>query len=67
MLTANTSEEYAMAIVNGIKSHNGEPIIYEGQQIPLSLHVAATKYQDSIPKYSELFSELHIAIFNGKE
>ncbi len=67
MLTASTSREYAEEIVSRIKSHNGEGFDFDGQQIPLSLHVTATRYSGKTPRYNELFAELHIAMRDGKE
>lgn len=67
MLTASDSQEYALGLVKEIKSHNGETFEYDGEQIPLELHAVATKFSGAIPKYSDLFTELHIAIRDGKE
>lgn len=67
MLTASDSEEYALSLVSEIKSHNGESIEYDGRQIPLCLHAVATRYHGDIPRYSDLFAELHIAIRDSKE
>lgn len=66
MLTDSTSREYAEAVVERIKSFNSRCIDFEGRQIPLSLHVTATKYSKAIPRYDELFEELHTALREEK-
>jgi len=62
LLTANDDEAYAKDIMEQILSHNGEPIVYEGQEIPLKLHIGITKTENKRLKYCDLFSELHTAI-----
>lgn len=66
MLTDSASQEYAEAVVQKIKALNGQCIDFEGRQIPLSLHVTATKYSGKSPRYSELFEELHTALREEK-
>ena len=67
ILTDNQSAEYAENIAKLIKNQNGDTFLYEGQQIPLNLHVVTAKFQGSILKYDELFSELHMVIAGGKD
>lgn len=62
LLTACEDEAYAQNVMNQIVARNGEPIVYEGQEIPLKLHVGITKTENKRLKYHDLFQELHIAI-----
>lgn len=66
MLTDSDSYEYAENIVAKILSYNGEPIKYEGRDIPLSLYAVATKFSGEYLKYDKLFYELHDAIKESK-
>lgn len=67
MLTDSDSYEYAENIVAKILRYNGEPINYEGRDIPLSLYAVATKFTGEYLKYDKLFYELHDAIKGSKE
>ena len=62
LLTDNEDAAYAEAIAERIRAYNGKPIVYEGKEIPLSLHIAVTKLSASHIRYNELFDELHNAI-----
>lgn len=66
MLTDSDSYEYAENIVAKILSYNGEPINYEGRDIPLSLYAVAMKFSGEHLKYDKLFYELHDAIKGSK-
>lgn len=66
MLTDSDSYEYAENIVAKILRYNGEPINYEGRDIPLSLYAVATKFSGEYLKYDKLFYELHDAIKGSK-
>ena len=39
MLTNSKEEEYAKSVAEKIASHNGEPVIYEGKELPLEMYV----------------------------
>lgn len=67
MLTASEDCAYADGIVERIKSHNGECIDYEGKQIPLSLYVAAVKFDGGNLRYKDLYEQLYCAILDSKE
>lgn len=62
MLTDSTDEAYANEICERIKAYNGNTFDYEGQKIPLNLHVAYAVYHGSNMKYNELFGQLQEAI-----
>lgn len=62
ILTNSTDESYANAICSKVKAHNGENIIWEGHEIPLSLYVKAIKLDIHNLRYSELFSALQDAL-----
>lgn len=66
MLTASTSQSYAENVADQIRSHNEETFAYENQQVPLSLYSTATKVSSPHIKYSDLFTELHLAIKDAK-
>ena len=66
MLTDSDSYEYAENIAAKILSYNGEPINFEGRDIPLNLYAVATKFSGEYLKYDKLFYELHDAIKGSK-
>lgn len=67
ILTASREKEYAEAIAERIKAHNGEGFPFEEQQIPLSLYVVVLEGPKSGVKYSELYTKLHVALENSKK
>lgn len=66
LLTDSSDIHYAEQIAEKIRSCNGQPFHYEGQDIPLSLHIAVTRFDGSIMKYNELFTNLHLSIKESK-
>ncbi len=62
MLTDSIDEAYANEICEKIRACNGETFDYDGQAIPLNLHVANAVYNGRNMKYSELFGQLQKAI-----
>lgn len=62
MLTNERSLDRAQRIADEIIRHNGDPISFEGRQIPLSLHTTVTQLNMPQIKYDELFTRLHLAI-----
>ena len=66
LLTASEDQTYAEALAKEILSHNEEPISYQGQKIPLSLHVSVVKFPNSNLRYSELFEKLHKSMLDAK-
>lgn len=66
MLTCSEDKRYAEEIAQEILSHNGEEIDYEGQKIPLTLHVGIGRWDKKPLKYNELFTGLHHIIFESK-
>ncbi|MBQ3029315.1 MAG: helix-turn-helix domain-containing protein [Lachnospiraceae bacterium] len=66
MLTSSEDATYAEAIAERIRANNGKPIVYEGREIPLKLHIAVTKSASDQVRYKELFEQLHNAIMEVK-
>lgn len=66
ILTDNTDASYAEKLVETIQQHNGETFPYNEQEIPLNLYAIATKFNGTVLKYNELFTELHMAIKDSK-
>ena len=66
VLTNSSDISYAEAIAENIRAKNGEPIVFEGKEIPLILYVGVTKLSDGVVRYNELFSELHQTILESK-
>jgi len=66
MLTASEDKEYADDICERIKAYNGQAIRYEGQEIPLHLHVGAVKFEGSHLRYNDLYEQLHKKILDCK-
>ena len=67
ILTASEDIAYAESICERIKSHNGQPIVYEGQSIPLHLHIGAVKFDGSQIRYKDLYNQLHNHILEYKK
>lgn len=66
MLTNREDKEYADTIAQRIKAYNGQPIIFEGQEIPLNLHIGVVKFNGSALRYRDLYDQLHFAILDSK-
>lgn len=60
ILTHSEDENYAKALCEDIISHNKECIVWENNEISLSMYVKAVRYNfEGGLKYSEFFSMLH--------
>ena len=66
MLTSSEDRAYAEGICEKIKSYNGQPIIYKGQEIPLKLHIGTVKFDGSQLRYKDLYNQLHNSILECK-
>lgn len=66
MLTNSEEKAYAEGICEKIKAYNGQPIVFEGQEIPLHLHVGAVRFEGSQMRYRDLYDKLHLAILDTK-
>lgn len=62
LLTNSENVAYAEGIAERIRAKNGTPIVYEGREIPLGLHIAVTKLSLEAACYKDLFERLHDAI-----
>jgi len=67
MLTCSEDVAYAEAAAERIRKYNGEPIVFEGREIPLRLHIAVTKSSSGQVRYKDLFEQLHNAIQEVKQ
>lgn len=66
ILTNSEDIKYAENVMERIRAYNGQPILFEDKEIPLSLHTAIVKFEGSKNiKYQDLFEQLHAAIFHG--
>jgi AraC family transcriptional regulator len=66
LLTNSKDILYAENISKCILKKNGQPIIYEGKETPLSMYAGVTRFNGNIIKYDELFIQLHNAIRENK-
>lgn len=66
LLTNSEDEAYANVIAEKILARNGECIDYEGRQIPLSLYAGVVKLGKKTQRYSELFTDLQLALNGAK-
>lgn len=66
VVTNSTDIAYAEAIAEKVRAKNGEPIVFEGKEIPLILYVGVTKLSEGVVRYNELFTELHQKIMESK-
>lgn len=62
LLTDSENQTYADSLAEKIKSSNEDPVEWEGQKIPLTLHVGVTRFEGARIAYDELFHQLHTAI-----
>ena len=62
LLTDSEDESYAESLAEKIKSSNDKPILWEGREIPLTLHVGVTRFEGKRIGYDELFHQLDSAI-----
>ncbi len=67
VVTGSESQAYADAIKEKILTHNGEPIVYENRELPLSLYCTVVKLEGDEIRYKELFDKLHDAIHKSKK
>lgn len=67
ILTASEDRGYAEKVAEQISHSNGQGFAYEGQEIPLSLHVGVIRPQGKNLRYNELFAEMHTAIQESKK
>jgi len=67
MITDNTDITYAEGIAEALRNMNGQTFAFDGQDIPLNMHVAVTKFEGNTLRYQKLFSQLHIAIDTNKK
>lgn len=57
-VTDSQDPEYAEGIISELLSHNDEPIVWNGREIPLSLYAVSYKHEKRNIRYAELFSNL---------
>lgn len=63
ILTNSTDAAYAEAVCKEILSHNGEYIVWEGREIPMSMYAKTVCFEGSgCLRYSELFTKLQSEI-----
>ena len=67
MLTASEDIRYAEDICGRIKAYNGQPIVYDGQEIPLNLYAGTVKFEGSNLRYRDLYAQLHNSILEYKK
>lgn len=56
----------AQALSQEILGHNGEPVLFEGKELPLSLWGGITKIPESL-RYSDFFTNMHKTIIHSKQ
>ena len=67
ILTDSDSQEKAESVAGKIRGQNDKTFQYEGQEIPLSMHVVTARYEGGRLNYGDLFTKLHTAIREGKQ
>ncbi len=67
VVTGSQDAEYAGAIKKKILAHNGESVVYENQELALSLYCTVVTLDGNEIKYKELFDKLHDAIHKIKK
>jgi len=67
LMTGLSDEAAADALARRVTDRNGEPIIWEGKEIPLSLYAAKMKIADKTIRYSELYPQIDRALTEAKK
>ena len=67
LLTNSGDVAYAEGIAERLRAYNGNPIVYEGKEIPLSLHIAITKLSSDHMRQKDLYEQLYSAICEVKK
>lgn len=65
LLTGLYEYEEATKVSEEVLKKNGEPIIFDGKELPLSLWCGITKVPETL-RYSEFFTDMHNTISNSK-
>lgn len=66
LITGSKDNAYVEKLQNDVLAHNGEPIVWNGRKIPLSLHAGLIKVPDGNLRYNEFFEGMHAAINASK-
>ena len=66
VLTNSKDVAYAEGIAEQVRAKNGQPIVFEGQEIPLVLYASVTKLSEDVVRYNELFTRLQQTIKENK-
>lgn len=67
ILTNREDIQYAEDISEKIRKYNGQIIVFEDKEIPLSLHIATAKFEGENLRYRDLYESLHSAIMESKQ
>lgn len=67
IVTGKYDKDEAEEIANKVICKNGDTVEYEGQSIPVSMRVGATKYSDKGFRYSDLYEKFHYIINNTRD
>ena len=66
VLTNSKDAAYAESIAEKVRAKNGQPFMYDGKKIPLTLYTGVTKLSDGVVRYNEMFAELQKTIMENK-
>ncbi len=66
LITGSKDPAYVEKLQNDVLAHNGETIVWNGREIPLSLHAGLIKVPDGNLRYNEFFDGMHAAIMASK-
>ena len=58
MLTGLSDRAAAEALARRVLSHNGEPVVHNGSELPVSMRAGAVLLKPGKLSYSELFTEM---------
>ncbi len=67
LFTGKADKREAEAVMQKVLSSNGQPVSWNGQEIPLSLRAGIAKVPKSGLRYSELFTQMHSTIEQCKK
>ncbi len=62
LITGSKDRDYVDKLIQEILVHNGECIVWEGKEIPLSLRCGIVEVPDKGLKYNKFFNDMHDAI-----
>lgn len=66
ILTNSENSIYAEEVAERIRAYDGTPVVYDGKEIPIKLHIAVAKLSGEYTQQNEMFDQLVNALWKVK-